>query len=120
MSSRQWSAGGSLTLNAGSLITGADIRARGGDPAARDGTLLIRQAGTAPTTGATLVNLDLDIPSAPAGAISAETITAAGFETLEVQGALRAIGDVDLRLGRGFLLTNLPTNTNVLLHHRFR
>lgn len=115
VSSRQWSAGGSLTLNAGSLITGADIRARGGDPAARDGTLLIRQAGTAPTTGATLVNLDLDIPSAPAGAISAETITAAGFETLEVQGALRAIGDVDLTLGRGFLLTNLPTNTNVFV-----
>ncbi|TXG85527.1 MAG: filamentous hemagglutinin N-terminal domain-containing protein [Sphingomonadales bacterium] len=115
VSSRQWSAGGSLTLNAGSLITGADIRARGGDPAARDGTLLIRQAGTAPTTGATLVNLDLDIPSAPAGAISVETITAAGFETLEVQGALRAIGDVDLTLGRGFLLTNLPTNTNVFV-----
>lgn len=115
VSSRQWSAGGSLTLNAGSLITGADIRARGGDPAARDGTLLIRQAGTASTTGATLVNLDLDIPSAPAGAISVETITAAGFETLEVQGALRAIGDVDLTLGRGFLLTNLPTNTNVFV-----
>lgn len=111
IASRQWSSAGSLTLNAGSRITGADIRARGGDTAAQDGTLLIRQANA--SSGTTLVNLDLDIPTAPVGAISAETINAAGFETLEVQGALRTIGDVNLALGRSFILSNLPTNTNV-------
>ncbi len=113
IASRQWSAAGNLTLNAGSRITGADIRARGGDTAAQDGTLLIRQANPLAASVTTLVNLDLDIPTAPVGAISAETINAAGFETLEVQGALSTIGDVDLSLGRSFILSNLPTNTNV-------
>lgn len=90
-----WSDAGSLTLAGGGSLAGARIDAHGGAAAARGGTLV----------WANPILVQSDAPGMAAGLVSADSITAAGFDAFVAQGRLSAQGDVTLALGRSFRLT---------------
>ena len=100
---RQWSDGGTLGLRAGGTISGATVRAGGGDPLATGGTLVARDLLLAQTDPAT----------SNTGAISATQIAASGFDTVIAEGSLNTLGPVDLTLRRAFLVRSAPFDGGV-------
>jgi filamentous hemagglutinin family protein len=90
-----WSSGGTLSALGGGDINGATIDAHGGDTHAQGGTLewlsptLVQNASDA--VGST-------------GLLSADQIEASGFDSFIARGKLTNAGDVDLTLGRSFVL----------------
>ncbi|MBV9994452.1 MAG: filamentous hemagglutinin family protein [Caulobacteraceae bacterium] len=93
-----WSNGGNLTLNQGSVITGAIIDARGGAPLALGGTLSMLDP----------VLYQSDPASPTLDAVSADAVGRAGFATFVAQGSLGSVGDVSLSLPRS-LFVETPT-----------
>lgn len=92
-SAAQWSKGGTLSALGGGSISGAVIDARGGATQALGGTI--------EWLNPTLTQADI------AGAfdtLSADQIMAAGFSSFVARGNLDTSGDVNLSLGRSFLL----------------
>jgi len=91
-----WSNAGTLDLGNGGTLTGANINAHGGAPAALGGTLVMLDP--------VLYQND---PQAPTeNAISSAAISASGFETFVAVGSVSSVGNVQLDLGRGFFLTS--------------
>ncbi len=100
-----WSNGGALTLGAGGTISGATVRADGGAAQAEGGILnwlnpVLRQS---------------DGTDRSVNFVSADSITAAGFDTFVAQQSLTGSGAVSLSLGRGFYLTNRTFNGTALV-----
>jgi filamentous hemagglutinin family protein len=90
-----WSNGGRLSIGGTGSLGGSRIFADGGAAAAEGGVL----------TWLNPVLSQNDTPNQPVNVVSANQITAAGFDTLVAQDRLTTLGDVTLRLGRGFYLT---------------
>jgi filamentous hemagglutinin family protein len=90
-----WSNGGTLSALGGGDINGATIDAHGGASHAQGGTL----EWLAPT----LVQNAAD-GAGRTGLLSADQIEASGFDSFIARGKLKNVGDVDLTLGRSFLL----------------
>ncbi|MBV9570043.1 MAG: filamentous hemagglutinin family protein [Alphaproteobacteria bacterium] len=93
-----WSDGGTIAMGNGGTLTGATIHAEGGGAHGMGGTLI--------TLDPTLSQNDPEQPTRDA--ISAELIEKAGFDTLVAEGSLSSVGDVTLKLGRGFFLVSRP------------
>ncbi|MGZ8408266.1 MAG: hypothetical protein ACXWVJ_09585, partial [Caulobacteraceae bacterium] len=93
-----WSNGGLLMLGNGGSITQANLDAHGGADAASGGTLVILDP--------TLTQHDTD--DATPNSLSADFIGRSGFDTLQALGSLSSVGDVSLRLDRGFFLSSRP------------
>lgn len=109
MPTPQWSNGGTLSLEGGSVsgakpvlgagsISGATIRAGGGAPAATGGTLVVLDP----------VLAQADDPARTTNVIAANAVQAAGFSTFVGEGALTTNGPVDLVLNRAFFAQSRP------------
>jgi filamentous hemagglutinin family protein len=87
-----WSNAGTLSALGGGDVSRATINARGGASAARGGIFEwlnpVLVQGTSSETGV----------------VSADQIQAAGFDSFVARGSVSTLGDVDLNLGRSFLL----------------
>ena len=94
----EWTNGGALTAGSGGSITGATIRARGGTTSATGGTLTWLTPTLVQTTGqANAVNT-----------LSADEISAAGFDSLIARRSITAGSDFTLNLRKAFLLEAAP------------
>lgn len=89
----QWSKAGTLSALGGGSISGAVIDARGGAAQALGGTI--------EWLNPTLTQADV---SGAIDTLSADQIMAAGFSSFIARGKLDTAGDVNLSLGRSFLL----------------
>ena len=100
-----WSDAGAVNLGARGTLTGAEIHAQAGAPQALGGTLSILDP--------VLYQSD---PAAPTpGAVSADMLQQAGFDTLVAQGSLNSVGDVTLSLGHALFVTSRPRTDAVTL-----
>lgn len=97
-----WSDGGSLSLGSGGTIGGARVFADGGAASAEGGVL----------TWLDPVLRQTDAPGQAANVVSADQITAAGFDTFIAQNRLTTLGNATLTLGRGFYLMARPFDGN--------
>jgi hypothetical protein len=97
-----WSDGGSLSLGSGGTIGGARVFADGGAASAEGGVL----------TWLDPVLRQTDVPGQAVNVVSADQITAAGFDTFVAQNRLTTLGNATLSLGRGFYLMARPFDGN--------
>ncbi|WP_213737826.1 filamentous haemagglutinin family protein [Bradyrhizobium sp. dw_411] len=103
VSTNVWSDAGTLSAGAGVTLTGANILAHGGATQANGGTLIALDP--------VLAQHDPGMPTA--NLISADLITAAGFDTLVALGSVSNTGgDVTITLGRGLFLESRPVVNN--------
>ena len=91
-----WSNGGMLSLGAGAILAGIDIRAHGGNAQAQGGTLQMARP----------VLTQHDTPTL--NAVSADLITRSGFDTLIAMGGITSSGDATVTLDRAFILMPQP------------
>jgi filamentous hemagglutinin family protein len=95
-----WSNGGQLTGLGGGDVTSATIAAAGGAPGASGGVFdwynpVLRQ------NGESAVPEDADLSR---NNVFADQLMASGFDSFVARGLLTTLGDVDLTLGRSFIL----------------
>jgi filamentous hemagglutinin family protein len=95
----QWSNGGTLSILGGGTIAAATIKAEGGAPGASGGTLewlnpIIRQTYASGGNGI--------------GAIYANQIASAGFDSLVARGGVTFDGAVSLALDKSFIVSSAP------------